>query len=345
VLANPNFLDAVTSTRYLMHLRALGGTLYLAGFFLLAWNLFRTARGAEPVNGSVECVEPVTAPSTAGVFSAPVVYTVLLIVAALVWGAGRGVVAGMGFCALLAILLTALTHQQASGARWQDWYERLLENSLPFSILTAVAVLIGGVVQILPTVLINRAESLEGVRQIPYTPLELAGRDIYVREGCYNCHSQQIRTLVGDVLRYGEFSKIGESIYDHPYQWGSKRTGPDLAREGGRYPSLWHYQHMHDPRQISPGSTMPNYPWLFTQRTDFAALPKKISVQRRLGVPYPEQPDAVILADAKAQAEALVAELQPGGVQIAGDREILALIAYLQKLGRSEPVSKTAEAH
>ncbi|MEY5010843.1 MAG: hypothetical protein RLZZ253_1982, partial [Verrucomicrobiota bacterium] len=155
VLANPNFLDAVTSTRYLMHLRALGGTLYLAGFFLLAWNL------------SVECVEPVTAPSTAGVFSAPVVYTVLLIVAALVWGAGRGVVAGMGFCALLAILLTALTHQQASGARWQDWYERLLENSLPFSILTAVAVLIGGVVQILPTVLINRAESLEGVRQIP----------------------------------------------------------------------------------------------------------------------------------------------------------------------------------
>ncbi len=345
VLANPNFLDAVTSTRYLMHLRALGGTLYLAGFFLLAWNLFRTARGAEPVNGSVECLEPAAASSGAGVFSAPVVYTVLLIVAVLVWGAGRGVVAGMGFCALLAILLTALTHQQASGARWQDWYERLLENSLPFSILTAVAVLIGGVVQILPTVLINRAESLEGVRQIPYTPLELAGRDIYVREGCYNCHSQQIRTLVGDVLRYGEFSKIGESIYDHPYQWGSKRTGPDLAREGGRYPSLWHYQHMHDPRQISPGSTMPNYPWLFTQRTDFAALPKKISVQRRLGVPYPEKPDAEILADAKAQAGALVAELQPGGVQIAGDREILALIAYLQKLGRSEPVAKTAEAH
>ena len=169
--------------------------------------------------------------------------------------------------------------------------------------------------------------------------LELAGRDIYIREGCYNCHSQQIRTLVGDVLRYGEYSKIGESIYDYPYQWGSKRTGPDLARQGGKYPNSWHYFHMRDPRQISPGSTMPDYPWLFTDKTDTAALPNKIAVQRRIGVPYPPMTDGEIQKACDEQAALLAADLKTAGAEVPPEREIIALIAYLQKLGKSEKVA------
>src|SRR6266478_9525082 len=127
------------------------------------------------------------------------------------------------------------------------------KNSIILIVGILLVIAIGGLVEITPLFYLKSTiEKVDGVR--PYTPLELAGRDIYVREGCYNCHSQQIRTLVGDVLRYGDYSKMGESIYDHPFQWGSKRIGPDLAREGGKYPSLWHFQHMRDPRQISPGS-------------------------------------------------------------------------------------------
>jgi cytochrome c oxidase cbb3-type subunit I/II len=206
-----------------------------------------------------------------------------------------------------------------------------------------VSVFIGGIVQIVPTVIVNTAENIEGVRQIPYTPLELAGRDIYVREGCYNCHSQQIRTLVGDVLRYGDYSKLGESIFDHPYQWGSKRSGPDLAREGGRYPNSWHFFHMRDSRQISPGSTMPNYPWLFTAKTDIAALPKKVAVQKMLGVPFTQTTKSEIEQACAKQADAIVAELTAAGAQTAPDHEIIALIAYLQKLGKSEVVTTQAK--
>ena len=232
-----------------------------------------------------------------------------------------------------------IAHKEYTKATWGQWYERLLENALPFTVLTAVSVFVGGIVQIIPTVIIDTAENIEGVRQIPYTPLELAGRDIYVREGCYNCHSQQIRTLVGDVLRYGDYSKMGESIYDHPYQWGSKRTGPDLAREGSKYPNSWHFFHMRDPRQISPGSTMPNYPWLFTDRTDIASLRRKIEVQRKLGVPFKETTQAEIAESCRVQGEAIVADLKTAGAETTPDRQIVALIAYMQKLGKSEVVA------
>ena len=221
---------------------------------------------------------------------------------------------------------------------WSEWHEKMLANALPFTALAVVAVFIGGLVQIIPTVMVNTAKSIEGVRQIPYTPLELAGRDIYIREGCYTCHSQQIRTLVGDVLRYGEYSKLGESIYDHPYQWGSKRIGPDLARQGGKYPNSWHFFHMKDPRQISPGSTMPTYPWLYTDKTDTAALPNKISVQRKIGVPYAAMSDAEIQRQCDEQTKEIVEDLKKAGAEIAPDREIVALISYLQKLGKSEKV-------
>jgi len=216
-------------------------------------------------------------------------------------------------------------------------HEIFERNSLILLIGILVVVSIGGIVQIAPLFWVESTiEQVKGMR--PYSPLEQVGRDIYIREGCYNCHSQQIRTLVGDVLRYGEYSKLGESIYDHPYQWGSKRTGPDLAREGGKYPNSWHYFHMRDPRQISPGSTMPDYPWLFTDKTDTAALPSKIAVQRKIGVPYESMSDAQIQKDCDQQAAAIVADLKSAGAEIASEREIVALIAYLQKLGKSEKV-------
>jgi cytochrome c oxidase cbb3-type subunit I/II len=347
VLAYPNFLDAVTSTKVLMHVRALGGLMYLAGFCILAWNIWKTARGAEVVNGRTEVFVPATEPRmkvSKGFFNAPVVYTTLLLIFATGWAALPA--KASTFCILGLVVVAAMMSMSIEFSKqgWVAWYEKLLANALPFTALTAVAVFIGGLVQIIPTVMVNTGNSMEGVKQIPYTPLELAGRDIYIREGCYNCHSQQIRTLVGDVLRYGDYSKIGESIYDYPYQWGSKRTGPDLAREGGKYPNSWHYFHMLDPRQISPGSTMPEYPWLFKDKTDVLSLPHKIAVQRKLGVPYPAMTEADIAKACETQAGEIAADLTKAGAQIPPNREIVAMIAYLQKLGKSAKVEPAGEA-
>jgi cytochrome c oxidase cbb3-type subunit I/II len=230
-----------------------------------------------------------------------------------------------------------MIHMSISGMKWGQWYERLLESWLPFSVLTLIAVVTGGLIQILPTVFVNQTKGEDGQWQKVYTPLELAGRDIYVREGCYNCHSQMIRPLVGEVLRYGKSSRLAESIYDFPFQWGSKRTGPDLARVGVKYPNLWHFQHMLNPRTTSIGSNMPNYPWLFRQKTDFAALPKKIEVQRYLGVPFPEQTPEQITAACLAQGQIIVDDLKKSGNEIGPDTEIIALIAYLQQLGKGLP--------
>jgi cytochrome c oxidase cbb3-type subunit I/II len=179
----------------------------------------------------------------------------------------------------------------------------------------------------------KRAHNVEDRLQIPYTPLELAGRDIYVTEGCYNCHSQMIRTMVPDVMRYGDYSRLGESIYDHPFQWGSRRTGPDLAREGGLRSDDWHYFHMLNPRDVSPGSNMPNYPWLFTKRTKVEQLVSKINAMRRLGVPYDPPVEEVIQAQVDDQARAIVEGLAEKGAVVEPDKQIVALIAYLQKLG------------
>jgi cytochrome c oxidase cbb3-type subunit I/II len=213
--------------------------------------------------------------------------------------------------------------------------------------------------------MVDRAKNIEGRLQEAYTPLELAGRDIYVAEGCYNCHSQMIRTLVPDVMRYGrsghddDYSHLGESIYDFPFQWGSKRTGPDLAREGGplvdkenphlrtgKRDNLWHFNHFLDPRQTSPGSNMPPYPWFFENKTDFKSLPKRIAVQQTLGVPYPAMTKDEIEQSAREQAMAIADTLKesaylPDQPDLSGDelrnylaeRQIIAVIAYMQKLG------------
>ncbi len=347
ILAYPNFLDAVTSTMFLHHIRAGGGLLYLAGFILCGYNLWKTAWGAETVNGTMEVFVAEKRHAMGlgrGFLNAPVLYSLALVAFSIGWAALPATWGGLCIVGILATVMGAVTHKEFSGTAWSDWYEELLANSLQFSLLTALAVATGGIVQIVPTVIMQKAGNMEGVRQIPYTPLELAGRDIYVREGCYNCHSQMIRTLVGDVLRYGDYSKLGESIYDHPYQWGSKRTGPDLARLGSKYPNVWHYNHMLDPRNVSIGSTMPNYPWLFRDKTGVEALVSKIAVQKKLGVPFRETTLSEIQESCAKQAGVIAADLKTAGVETPPDREIVALIAYLQKLGRSEPVKPAPSA-
>jgi cbb3-type cytochrome c oxidase subunit II len=212
---------------------------------------------------------------------------------------------------------------------------KIFETTSIFLILGVLFVIsIGGLVEIAPLFYLQSTiERVKGVR--PYSPLELAGRAIYVREGCYNCHSQMIRPLRDEVERYGHYSLAAESMYDKPFQWGSKRTGPDLAREGGRYPHSWHYDHMKDPRLISVGSNMPSYPHLFTEKFDQKTLWKKVAVMTQLGVPYPTMTNTEVKTTAIEQGIKIVQELEAQGRAGAlPDTKIVALIAYLQKLGK-----------
>ncbi|MCK5806476.1 MAG: cbb3-type cytochrome c oxidase subunit II, partial [Lentisphaeria bacterium] len=289
LLKYPNFLDTLQTIRPMMLTRLVGGTLYLVGFCMMAYNIWRTARSGSPVNGTVE-IETVEEnnPNMAKSFiSAPLFYCLAIVFFSCFVIFGTGIFSIVGIGGTILFTLIAIGHFEISGAKWSDWYAKLLEHSFAFTVLTIIAAGIGGAIQIIPTVSIQRASNIEGRRQIPYTPLELAGRDIYVSEGCYNCHSQMIRTLVPDVMRYGDYSRLGESIYDYPYQWGSKRTGPDLAREGGKRSDDWHFFHMRNPRDVSPGSNMPNYTQLFRKDIKVGQLPSKINAMRMLGVPYP----------------------------------------------------------
>ena len=193
-------------------------------------------------------------------------------------------------------------------------------------------ILIGGMVEIFPTFLIkSNVPTIASVK--PYTPLELHGRDIYIREGCVGCHSQMIRPFRSETERYGEYSKAGEFVYDHPFLWGSKRTGPDLHRIGGKYPDSWHYQHMLEPSSISPGSIMPAYPWLFTQVLHLDQTGPKISTLRKLGVPYEQGFEETANENLMAQAEGIAESLQKDNIEVVPETDIVALIAYLQRLG------------
>ena len=211
-----------------------------------------------------------------------------------------------------------------------------------FLVLSLVAVAIGGLVEMIPMWLVRKnIPTIASVK--PYTPLELEGRDIYVREGCYNCHSQMIRPFRSETERYGEYSKAGEFVYDHPFQWGSKRTGPDLQREGGKRSHGWHYRHMIEPGSMSPGSIMPKYPWLVANNLNTKKTEKKINVMRKLGVPYPLGYEAQALEDLKKQAAGIAGELQAGGINADPNHEIIALIAYLQRLGTDIKAAPTAQ--
>lgn len=222
---------------------------------------------------------------------------------------------------------------------WHRWIERKPATLLVFSL---IIVAIGGILEIVPTFLIkSNIPTITSVK--PYTPLELQGRDIYIREGCYTCHSQMIRPFRDEVARYGEYSKAGEFIYDHPFQWGSKRTGPDLAREGGKYPDSWHYNHMIEPRSMSPGSIMPNYPWLLDNDLDTTSTPAKIRAMQTLGVPYEAGYDAKANKDLMTQANGIRISLKLDKIETPANKEIVALIAYLQRLGKDIKAEKKIE--
>ena len=216
---------------------------------------------------------------------------------------------------------------------------RLIERKgVVLTALVFIALAIGGAVEIIPMLKIE--SNIPKIAAVtPYSPLELTGRDLYVSNGCYNCHSKQIRPLRWETDRYGEYSKIGEFVYDHPFQWGSRRIGPDLARSGwvgsSTYKTaIWHYNHFTKPKEINPQTIMPAYPWLAKNRVDLTDIPKKIRAMQTLGVPYATGYDQKAVADYQEEAQKIVAELKASGVEITADKEIIAMIAYLHKLGR-----------
>jgi cytochrome c oxidase cbb3-type subunit I/II len=372
------FVETLKAIQLPYILRSIGGTLYLVGFGLCAYNIYKTARSGQPYDDTVEVTIPEKdydrMPIARGLFNDPVAYTVAGLAAMILWfflppHADKA-----------ALLVTALLAVQAvrtfrrKGHAWDQWHESLLRNYLPFTLLIFIAVAIGGGVQIVPALLVNRAKNIEGRLQELYTPLELAGRDLYVTEGCYNCHSQMIRTLMPDVMRYGragvtdDFSHLGESLYDHPYQWGSKRTGPDLAREGGplvagsthvrsgKRDNKWHWFHFMNPRWANEDSNMPPYPWLYEKKTDFKSLPSKIAVQSRLGVPYPAWTKDEIDQQAREQGMAIARSLFEGDSPVGyepmkgaateelvrhfSESQVVAMIAYMQKLGSYQVITK-----
>ena len=278
-----NFLETVTQLIPMYMIRAVGGTLYIIGACVAAYNLYKTAK-----SGSLLTDEHVK--------SAPLAESV------------------------------STTHKH--------WHRVLEAKPLRFAVLSLIVVLIGGIIEYVPTAIIqSNIPSISSVK--PYTPLELQGRDIYIREGCVGCHSQMIRPFRSETERYGEYSKAGEFVYDHPFLWGSKRTGPDLHRVGGKYPHAWHYMHMMEPQTISPGTIMPAYPWLFTDNTMYHELEGKIITMRKLGVPYPEGMEQKAEKVARAQAEEIANDLPENKTMpVDANKEIIALIAYLQRLGK-----------
>jgi cytochrome c oxidase cbb3-type subunit I/II len=227
---------------------------------------------------------------------------------------------------------------------WHRWIEKRPIQMLVFSL---IAVAIGGVLEMIPTFLIkSNVPTISSVK--PYTPLELHGRDLYIRDGCYTCHSQMIRPFRDEVARYGEYSKAGEFIYDHPFQWGSKRTGPDLARIGGKYPDSWHYNHMYDPRIMSPGSIMPAYPFMIENEIDTSMTGAKIRAMQTLGVPYPAGYDKKANADVLSQGRKIQANLKKDKLDATAISEIVAMIAYLQRMGtdiKADTKEQTAAAN
>jgi cytochrome c oxidase cbb3-type subunit I/II len=213
------------------------------------------------------------------------------------------------------------------------WHRTLERRTTLFAVLATVAVVIGGAVEIIPMYYVD-AVAPNGPGSVEhYTPLELAGRDIYIREGCYNCHSQMIRPTYSETLRYGEWTRSYEVMWDRPFQLGSRRIGPDLAREGGLRSDAWHYDHFRDPRALQVGSIMPSYEWLLRWKLDPADVQASVQAMQTLGVPYTDQDVATVEASLQAQGQQIVDNLSGTGIEAAWDDEVIAVIAYLQHLG------------
>ena len=225
-------------------------------------------------------------------------------------------------------------HKESEKA-YGRFHRRFFEGKATFmAIGTAVVISIGALVELTPMFAAGSSLSWErGDWVTPYKPLEVAGRDIYVREGCYLCHSQMIRPMRAEILRYGDWTRAAEYQYDRPFQLGSRRLGPDLQRQGGKYPDAWHYEHMRDPRSTSPGSIMPTYPWLHRDKVDAADVTASVVALSKVGTPYAATDQASTEASMQQQGQTIVGNLSTAGVTAAWDDEIVALIGYLQRLG------------
>jgi cytochrome c oxidase cbb3-type subunit I/II len=302
-LQYPDFLETVTRLVPMYWVRALGGALYVTGMLLFAYNVFKTwkTRPATYEDVAVE-VPPMVRAKKAEAKAEK----------------------------------KALERAVEPRVHWHRAWEGA---PALFTALTIVAVLVASAFEVIPTFLIG--DDVPKIKTVkPYTPLELYGRDLYIKEGCYNCHSQMIRPFIDETVRYGqngqpaEYSKPGEFVYDHPFQWGSKRTGPDLAREGGRRDELWHLRHLENPRATSPGSVMPSYPHMLEDDVDWDVIQQRVDAMAMLGVPYGAK--ALSKADIMAhdQAGELAAKLEAaGGPKGMANKDVIALIAYLQRLG------------
>jgi cytochrome c oxidase cbb3-type subunit I/II len=346
-LLYPNFVETLLAIRAMYWMRLIGGTIYLLGFILQAWNLIKTAQSGAPVNGTAEV--PARAaedkPGTGLLVGRPVILSALVIGALLstAWMSAVETTMVFAVTVLFAIIAWVVTYgKEAREIRRErgeeggpTWHALLEGKALPFTALTIIGVLIGGVAEIIPSIIAG-GETLRTTSNVPYTGLQLEGRDVYLKEGCYNCHSQMIRPFTWETARYGDVSTADDSVFDHPFQWGSKRTGPDLARVGGRYSHLWHYKHMLDPREISPGSNMPPYPHLLDNRVDLQATGDKMRAMVTVGVPYAPEALQTASADALTAGKQIASELkQEGGIDVPPDSELVALIAYLQRLGQT----------
>ncbi len=222
---------------------------------------------------------------------------------------------------------------EGSAVGYGQFHRRFFERrSAMLAVGTAIVISIGGLVEIIPMFTAGAGPE-QGDYVTPYTPLEVAGRDIYVREGCYLCHSQMVRPMRAEVLRYGPWTRAPEYKYDRPFLLGSRRMGPDLQRVGGKYPDAWHYEHMLDPRSTSPGSPMPPYSWLHRDRVDPDDIRASVRALQRLGTPYTDAEVAGVAASLEAQGNGIAQSLASTGIEVTWDREIIAMIAYLQRLG------------
>jgi cytochrome c oxidase cbb3-type subunit I/II len=350
-LVYPSFTETLIAIRPMYIVRALGGTLYLVGFIMMIWNLLKTVSGAKATDTVVEVTVNVEEPrdpadSVVGVITGrPLWFSIIALVLLLGFFLAESTAVAIALAIVVMVVgeVAYVINKKARAGGAASWFGIIERRPLAFTVLTLIAILVGGIAELLPTILVKQAVPATGEAQKPYTALELQGRDIYTREGCYVCHSQMVRPMLPEYLRYGEASRAEEFIYDHPFQWGSKRTGPDLHRLGGRYPNLWHYTHMMDPRSTSPGSNMPTYQWLATDKIDAALAPKKLALMQKLGVPYSEADVAQAEESQRRQANTIVADLAKSGVSIEWDSEMVALIAYLQRLGRERGVPLSDE--
>ncbi len=305
-LAYPDFIETVLKLMPMYWMRVVGGTMYFTGVLIFGWNILMTWR-RRPATYHVPVIE--AAPLTKTYVPSPSLHP-----------------APVGLWA------------RFTSAQWHRSWERA---PMLFTVLTVLAVVVASLFEIIPTFLIkSNVPTIASVK--PYTPLELAGRDIYIAEGCFNCHSQMIRPFRYETERFGEYSKPGESVYDHPFLWGSRRIGPDLAREGGKFPDLWHVRHFENPRAVTAKSIMPSYAQLLTNPIDFQQIQSRVDVMVMLGVPYGE---AVTRAPAMAREQAMqigAAIAQQGGPKGLEDKQVVALVAYMQRLGRDIKAQKTA---